>query len=538
MQLARVADRPPYISGMKHASLEDLLAASRQSAALGHHQVGAEQAERALRIRPDGAALSVLALHRLRLGNIRGCLSAGGAAVPLLRRDAQWSELSKLEGVQTVACLQANWVYQGLVHARLASEAAKLASDPEAGVWADCRMAQVFGLLGDQARSMALFEQAERAAITLESDEILFSILHNRAWFTVDALIAGHSVKADQARQALLRLDRAQVLADRLRNVHSQGICMLNRSRLLRVLGEEAASRSLAQAALALGQAHLLTQLHVGSQVVVAEWLLHDGMTAEVLATLHSLRQSLPQADLISHVELLRLMVKAHRQRHAFEEALQAFEELHSLTLAQAKARADLQTWISLHHEELEHERVKARMAQAQAELQRERALQWEQAAHLDPLTGLGNRRAAEVELPKLWSEAVQSGRALFAVLIDLDHFKQINDRHGHEIGDRVLSQVGSLLLAAIRPGDLAVRLGGEEFLVLLPGTSVDAAEQVCERLRLAVEGHAWECLVAGLRVTASLGAAQVTHLEEPWVNADRAVYAAKARGRNCVVLF
>lgn len=522
---------------MEAQSFDDLLEASLAAARLGHHQVGARQAELALRFRPDGKAFSVLALHRLRLGNLRGCLSAGRAAVPLLERDGEWAELSAVEGVQAVACLQAEWLHQGLVHARRADEAARASGDRLAQGWAQCRLAQVHNLMGEPVRGVALFEQAEDIAEGLGATHLLFSVLHNRAWLVAEKVIAGHAPKPEVLRQALQLLDRAQLLADTEANAHSQGICLLNRSRLLMFLDDGALSRQLAHAALELGQRHELTQLRVGSQAVVCEWMLRDGLAGEALHMLERLRQALPEADLISHIELLRLAVKAHRQGRDFEAALDAFEELHTLTLRQAKARADLQTWIALHQEDVERERGRARHAEAQADEMRQLAMQWEQQAHIDPLTGLANRRATQAVLPELFARAKQSKRPIMVAVLDLDHFKQVNDQHGHEVGDAVLREVGRLLRDVLRPGDLAARLGGEEFLVLLPETEAAAAHAVCERLREAIARHHWSQFATDLVVTVSQGLAPVIDLDAPWQAADQALYRAKSEGRNRVVM-
>ena len=125
---------------------------------------------------------------------------------------------------------------------------------------------------------------------------------------------------------------------------------------------------------------------------------------------------------------------------------------------------------------------------------------------------------------------------------MDLDHFKQVNDVHGHQMGDHVLRQVARSLNLGLRASDLLARYGGEEFILLLPQTNAARAAEIAERLRAAVAGLSWAS--AKLRVTVSMGLASVeanqrTTLDDPglWLlaEADRALYAAKARGRNCV---
>ncbi|MCV2370436.1 GGDEF domain-containing protein [Roseateles oligotrophus] len=168
--------------------------------------------------------------------------------------------------------------------------------------------------------------------------------------------------------------------------------------------------------------------------------------------------------------------------------------------------------------------------------MQRIQATRWEAEAHHDALTGLPNRRYMSSRLPDLWAHLKTTQRPLLAAMLDLDHFKKINDVFGHEIGDAVLRQVGSLLLAHVRSRDLPIRLGGEEFIVLMPDASPEQALVACERIRREIETHDWPAVTAGLHVTVSIGIAPMDDTETPWAQADTALYRAKAQGRNCVV--
>jgi diguanylate cyclase (GGDEF)-like protein len=123
--------------------------------------------------------------------------------------------------------------------------------------------------------------------------------------------------------------------------------------------------------------------------------------------------------------------------------------------------------------------------------------------------------------------------------VLDLDHFKSINDRFGHDAGDRVLVRVAALLLGELRQSDVVVRTGGEEFVVLMPGTAARAAVAVSERLRVAIGAADWADVVPGLAVTASLGVASASGIQEPAALiglADARLYEAKRAGRDRVV--
>ncbi|TAU91029.1 GGDEF domain-containing protein [Rhizobium leguminosarum] len=163
-------------------------------------------------------------------------------------------------------------------------------------------------------------------------------------------------------------------------------------------------------------------------------------------------------------------------------------------------------------------------------------------AAQTDLLTGLYNRRGFEVAASALLTQAEHGSRWISVVLFDLDHFKKINDVHGHDAGDAVLRHVAGVARQNFRSFDLLVRHGGEEFLALLPDSTPDGAAIVAERVRLAIEG-AEIPLTSGdvLKVTASFGCAgranEATNrnFEDLVKRADLALYAAKASGRNCV---
>jgi two-component system cell cycle response regulator len=182
-------------------------------------------------------------------------------------------------------------------------------------------------------------------------------------------------------------------------------------------------------------------------------------------------------------------------------------------------------------------------LAEAHAELaRRARKLealqgQLQEQAERDWLTGLHNRRYFARELERLLTE--RRGGWFSLAVVDLDHFKSINDRFGHEVGDRVLVQVAALLCDALRQVDIVVRSGGEEFLVLMPATEVNAATACCERVRQTIREEPWEHIAAGLAVTASVGVASTNDPEQLAVlarSADRRLYEAKRAGRDRVV--
>ena len=175
--------------------------------------------------------------------------------------------------------------------------------------------------------------------------------------------------------------------------------------------------------------------------------------------------------------------------------------------------------------------------------LEHRRSLELERLSMTEPLTGLLNRaglqQAAQRRLARARRDRSEWRRAA-VLLYDVDHFKRINDQHGHAAGDAVLQALARLSTGLLRPGDVLARYGGEEFVAVLPGVDAGAALQAAERLRSAIEAAHFEHAGQPIAVTVSVGVAAATD-DEPRLDAlidaaDRALYAAKAAGRNRVV--
>ncbi len=160
--------------------------------------------------------------------------------------------------------------------------------------------------------------------------------------------------------------------------------------------------------------------------------------------------------------------------------------------------------------------------------------------AVIDPLTGLLNRAALEHRFVELGEQArvAPGGARVGFLVVDVDRFKLVNDEHGHGVGDCVLEKLANAMRTELRAFDLVYRLGGEEFVVLLPGADSDAASEIAERLRAACQSSRPE----GLAVTVSVGVAVAEGAEldfdRLYERADAALYLAKNSGRNCVRAF
>jgi diguanylate cyclase (GGDEF)-like protein len=156
---------------------------------------------------------------------------------------------------------------------------------------------------------------------------------------------------------------------------------------------------------------------------------------------------------------------------------------------------------------------------------------------NIDPLTGAGNRRAQNLKLDSACAIFQRNERAASVLLLDIDFFKQINDTHGHIVGDRILVELSELIKRSTRATESLYRYGGEEFVVVAEQTSLEAAVNLAEKLRSQTEQ---ELFARGIRITVSIGVAQLQRGEEKedWLRrADAALYRAKGRGRNKVIV-
>jgi len=220
-------------------------------------------------------------------------------------------------------------------------------------------------------------------------------------------------------------------------------------------------------------------------------------------------------------IESLAGLSRAHEHAGDLAAALSALKEVRAI---EQTRRADAA------HQALLQRELRVELARMSS--------QWARQAVQDPLTGLANRRALERWVADHWPR-VEKGQRLAIVLLDLDHFKRINDTLGHDMGDQVLQEVAQLLKAQCRASDLAVRYGGEEFLLAMADCSVEEAAPSAERLRALIASQPWSQLAPDLNVTSSFGVADTGEALEAsalFTLADRRLYAAKYGGRNRVV--
>jgi diguanylate cyclase (GGDEF)-like protein/PAS domain S-box-containing protein len=180
----------------------------------------------------------------------------------------------------------------------------------------------------------------------------------------------------------------------------------------------------------------------------------------------------------------------------------------------------------------LEEALVHLEKSQEEIRLQNE---ELEALARQDPLTGVSNRRHLIDTLEPLFVESRESGKQLCCMMVDIDHFKKVNDNHGHAMGDEVIQRVAEALTSVVRSSDFVCRYGGEEFLVVLPEAPIEPATAAAERLRAKIDSPGF----ARVPVTASFGVSSITDGAETFAalinQADEALYFSKENGRNRV---
>ena len=178
-------------------------------------------------------------------------------------------------------------------------------------------------------------------------------------------------------------------------------------------------------------------------------------------------------------------------------------------------------------------------LIEAKEEIQRQRELMTSclHDSRTDPLTNIANRRGLDHELTRIFSQRRRSGATFSILIIDIDYFKRVNDRYGHLVGDQLLKNFARCLANTFRESDFVARFGGEEFVAILPMTSLEEACRCAERIRSIISACQYKVGDLEIRMTTSIGVKEVQDNEtdaELLQKADKALYAAKNGGRNC----
>jgi diguanylate cyclase (GGDEF)-like protein len=434
---------------------------------------------------------------------------------------------------------------EALSHAEQSIEAADRTSDQSLQIFTRRATCVVFGNVGVRDWRDRLDQLLELTATAGDAWEQ--AITHND--------MACHLQEVGDIVGAEREIERALELAETVTSTNSFALAVIHSTRAdVRLLANRA-QEALADAELAIA---LLVNSPEPNPYVVGATVRAEVQALMALGHFDDAQRSgegaldwlgdrMPQTRGLILSTLAAALREAGRVEEAYdflarsaELERQAFRELSELQLSLERATLEARAARS----ESDSLAAKNRqLAEAHAELERRtrqlEALQEQlrDQAERDWLTGLHNRRYLARELERLAQE--QLAGPLSLAVLDLDHFKSINDRFGHDAGDQVLVRVARLLCDFLRESDIVVRSGGEEFLLLMPQTTARAATACCERIRAAFREDRWEPIDGDLTVTASIGVASAEDprdLEALVRLADQRLYEAKRAGRDRVI--
>jgi len=540
----------------------ELIARSQAAHASGEHQEGVALAEQALDAATEASdpvlvarAYSQLASHRWRLGQFELAVMAARHAV------ARWEPLGGHEECDTLCLLAISFSELGLHEEALkaataAFDKARAQNFDAQTVQALNRIGVCFDRLGDPAQSEKFLLQSLGQARELSDHDQVLGALNNLMATTISAFY--HYRQRDEAELAQGALQRARQygrqsvsLARRLTDSYRLAVTQGNLGEVLGLAGEYEESHRVLQDTVQQARSHGYRAVELRSRHNIGEVLIQQGRLTEAIAVLQQTLTELEGSDQeTTRMRVHSALYRAHKQAREFEPALHHCEAYHALELQRAALQSHAQARLMVNRIDVENALMDGERARLEAELQRLRSRELEdekrqleaRTAELqrdtleDQLTRLANRRRVDEDLPRIFGRTVESGSPLCVAVVDLDHFKNVNDRFGHSVGDSVLRAVAQIFRVKTRPGDLVARMGGEEFLFVFVDTPPQVAREVCERLRSAVEMHPWEQIEAGLTVTVSIGLAHARAGDTPRSLIDRAdasLYEAKHLGRN-----
>jgi len=382
--------------------------------------------------------------------------------------------------------------------------------------------------LGNHDAALELFERALEIRRDIGDNEGAGFDLNNAAFGRIQrALRLRAAGDADacqgEAESALRLLDRALAIARQFAYTRLEAFC-------LQTMGEAYQAMSHPEVALGMADGFLASARQSNDKWIEAHGLACVG---ELRHQLGHHREGLDQLQTaLAAFEAMGAQDEVARVLRVLSELYEALGELaQALACIRRAGAIDLRL-----RGEQAQARTRALSTRRRLEMARQETERYKRLAMEDALTGLANRRQLDERLESLLGEARTTGSVVTVALADVDHFKGINDRFSHAVGDEVLRCVGEILRGHCRLGDVAGRYGGEEFMLVFRGLGMPAALEICERVRRAVEGWDWKLIHPQLRVTLSMGLASTTSFDTQQGILDAAdhwLYEAKHHGRN-----
>jgi diguanylate cyclase (GGDEF)-like protein len=471
-----------------------------------------------------------------RIGDLKAVVDLAPQLLPLLRVSGPTSELIDTLRMVSLCAAETSQFNQALACAQEAYRLSAELGDAARLSLSTNVLGCFFERAGDPWQAERLMLESLAQARQQGDLHPLRVALNNSAAVLIGKFYLLRDAAPAEEAQAALRVARpfveeAVTLARNGQDLFYLVYSLGNLGEVLVHLGETAAAAQMLDEAIAIAVPNGFEALTHRMTCTQGELLLQQGQAQAawecLSAVLGHVQTDQPPTHLRVHHALWRCAV-------ALEQPVEALKHLqHYLAIERHRAVTQLRT-----QSELFITRMEAEQVHQEAQRHRARATALEVDVRHDPLTGLGNRRELEALWPVLIQQARATGSPLSVAMMDLDHFKQVNDTHGHVAGDQVLVVLAGVMRSHTRGSDLAIRMGGEEFMLVLPDTSAERAAEVCERLRLRVASQDWGSLAPGLQVTLSIGLTSSPPVDPKTLvlRADEALYRAKAAGRNCLV--
>jgi diguanylate cyclase (GGDEF)-like protein len=530
-----------------------LLTRSEELRRAGDYRAGCETAQRAADLAASigdhtgqAQALRSLANQLLRIGRQEEAVTACRQAVTELEALDDHAGLCQVLTLQAMPLRDLGMHEEALEVLARARDIAQGLGDRDLLYWVHNRTGVVHGSMGDHELSNAYLSQALTMSADMD-DEARFCILNNIGDNAVHEVPRLRQLDAPERAEEMLTnaldwVSEALRLARAAQNPFRESLSLDNYGMLLALAGD------LDGAAGHIERSRLIA-VEAGYRSLESSALQHQAqvrlLRGEHASAVDGLRLALDRAQRAGEkpmaMEILRELSEAYERIGDFQEALLCYRKFHDLERELHSQVAAARARMAAHHFELDNARLETENARLEAELHRAYNAEltaasavWQRQATEDALTGLPNRRSIDERLPMLAAGAAP----LYVGLADVDLFKQVNDRYGHPVGDEVLRRIAAIFLDGVRETDLVARLGGEEFLIALSGSTLEDARAACDLLRARVAAYPWEQIAEGLRVTISFGVAEIASpaaIDDGMGLADRRLYAAKRGGRDRV---